>query len=141
MSPDLIGVLIGVPFVAAAIWLFRNRRYEDWAWPATLASLPLYYMAMGALASDSTAVMLELLYGLPYIALGIVLWRRTNPLALVLLGVAWLSHGLYDFFHDVFFVNPGVFAWYPVFCAVVDLAVGGYLILLANSDRLRVDSN
>ena len=98
-------------------------------------------MAMGALASDSSAVMLELLYGLPYIALGIVLWRRTNPLALVLLGVAWLSHGLYDFFHDVFFVNPGVFAWYPVFCAVVDLAVGGYLILLANSDRLRVDSN
>jgi len=46
-----------------------------------------------------------------------------------MLALAWTSHGLYDYYHDFFFVNPGVFSWYPAFCAVVDILVGAYLFL------------
>ena len=128
MSPDFIGVLAGLAFIAPAILLIRKRGYDAWAWPLILASLPLYYMLFGALAGSAELMALELLYGLPFVLIGLLLYRWTFRLALPLLALGWLSHGLYDYFHDVFFVNPGVFSWYPAFCAVIDIVVSAYLL-------------
>ena len=86
-------------------------------------------MLFGMLTMDATVVMLELLYGLPYLCLGLLVWRIKSPFTLLIIALAWLSHGFYDLYHDVFFVNPGVFSWYPIFCGVVDLVVGIYLLV------------
>jgi hypothetical protein len=48
-----------------------------------------------------------------------------------LLAIGWLSHGLYDYYHDFLFVNEGVFSWYPTFCALIDLVIGVYLLASA----------
>ncbi|MEM7002745.1 MAG: hypothetical protein AAF529_18290 [Pseudomonadota bacterium] len=129
MSPDLLGVLIGVVFIVPTIYLIKNKRWDSAAWPLFLVTLPVYYMLFGVLAMDASVVWKEFLYGLPYIATGLVVWRMRSARSLVVIGLAWLSHGLYDFYHDLFFVNPGVFSWYPAFCALVDIAVAGYLFL------------
>ena len=129
MSPDVIGLIIGVIFIVPTIYLIRSRAWDSLAWPAFLITLPVYYMLFGLLAMDGNAIFKELLYGLPYIAIGIALWRMRSRWMIAVVAVAWLSHGLYDFYHDVFFVNPGVFSWYPAFCALVDVAVAIYLLL------------
>ena len=127
MSPELIGLIIGVTFIVPTIYLIRNKGWDSLAWPLFLATLPLYYMLFGVLALDFSVVLKELLYGLPYILTGLVVWRMRSKWTLIVIASAWLSHGFYDFYHDIFFVNPGVFAWYPVFCAFVDIAVALYI--------------
>ena len=129
MSPEIIGLIIGVVFIVPTIYLIRRKAWDSLAWPAFLITLPVYYMLFGVLAMDGDAIFKELLYGLPYIATGLALWRMKSRWMITVVAAAWLSHGLYDFYHDVFFVNPGVFSWYPAFCALVDVAVATYLFL------------
>ena len=128
MSPEMMGVVIGLVFIVPTIYLIRNKRWDSIAWPMFLITLPVWYMLFGVLALDAGVILKELLYGIPYFATGLLVWRMRTPAALLVVAVAWLSHGLYDFYHDVFFVNPGVFSWYPAFCALVDIAVAGYLL-------------
>ena len=99
------------------------------AWPFFLVTLPVYYMLFGVLAMDGTVILTEFLYGLPYILTGLLAWRIRSKAALLVVAIAWLSHGFYDFYHDILFMNPGVFSWYPAFCAIVDVTVAGYLLL------------
>ena len=129
MSPDLIRVLIGVVFIVPTIYFIRHKSWDSVAWPIFLSTLPLYYMLFGVLAMDGAVILQEFLYGVPYIATGLLVWRMRSPWMLIVIALGWLSHGLYDFYHDLFFVNPGVFGWYPAFCALVDVAVAGYLFV------------
>ena len=94
-----------------------------------LITLPVYYMIFGVLAMDGTVILTEFLYGLPYILTGLLAWRMRSKAALLVVAIAWLSHGFYDFYHDILFINPGVFSWYPAFCAIVDVTVAGYMLL------------
>ena len=95
-----------------------------------LITLPVYYMLFGVLAMDGRVILTEFFYGLPYILTGLLAWRMRSKAALLVVAIAWLSHGFYDFYHDILFINPGVFSWYPAFCAIVDVTVVGYLLLL-----------
>ncbi|MCH1492684.1 MAG: hypothetical protein L7T24_09000 [Luminiphilus sp.] len=132
MSPEGIGVVVGVVFTLPTLYALRRTRLESWAWPLLLVSLPVWYAAFGLLAMDVGVMALEILVGLPYIVIGILAWKFKFRFVRYLLGVAWLTHGLYDYFHHDFFINPGVFGWYPSFCAVVDILVGSYLVLTAH---------
>ena len=131
MSPELIGVVIGLAFTLPTIYFVHQQNFDSWAWPLFLVSLPIWYMAFGLIALDGKVMLWEIIVGLPYIATGIFVWKIKFRFAHYVLGIAWLSHGLYDYYHDVFFVNPGVFSWYPAFCAVVDILVGSYIVLTA----------
>ncbi len=129
MSPDLTGFALGVAFIVPAIYFIRVKNIGAWAWPVFLATLPVYYMLFGLLALDGAAITKEFLFGLPYFAIALVAWRFRFAWLRVVIAIAWLSHGFYDYYHDFLFVNPGVFSWYPAFCALVDIAVGGYLLI------------
>ncbi|MEH6910851.1 MAG: hypothetical protein V7459_09690 [Oceanicoccus sp.] len=135
MPAELTGVVIGFAFVIPTIYLARKNAVESWAWPLFLVSLPVWYMLFGMLAMDGATILNEFLYGLPYIATGLITWRFKSGLSYFILAIAWLSHGFYDYYHELLFINAGVFNWYPAFCAVVDLAVGIYL--LASCKHLR----
>ncbi len=130
-------------FILPTIYVIRTQGLDERAWPIILATLPIYYMLFGMLALDVSVVMKELAVGIPYIATGLLVWRMRSRSTLVLIALAWISHGLYDYYHDFFFLNPGVFTWYPVFCAVVDVLVGGYLLLFCRRlvDRQAVETN
>jgi hypothetical protein len=109
-----------------------DRSSENLVYHYYSPTLPLWCMLFGVLAMDSATVLNELIYGLAYILTGLVAWRIKTPLTHVVLAIAWLSHGLYDYYHthhNFLFVNAGVFCWYPAFCAVVDLAAGTYLLV------------
>ena len=86
-------------------------------------------MLFGVLAMDGTVILTEFFLELPSIITGLLAWRMRSKAALLVVAIAWLSHGFYDFYHDILFINPGVFTWYPAFCAIVDVTVAGYLLL------------
>ncbi len=129
MTVELIGAIMGLVFIVPTIYFIRTKRLDDRAWPIFLICLPVFYMLFGVLAMDGSAILKEFLYGLPYIATGLLIWRVRTVTTALLIGLAWLSHGFYDYYHDFFFINPGVFSWYPAFCALIDISVGIYLLL------------
>ncbi len=128
MSPEILGLVIAIIFFVPTILYLRKKRIEAHAWPLFLATLPIYYMLFGVLAWDLNSVLLELIVGMPYILCGLMVWKIESRTSLIIIAFAWMSHGVYDYLHNHIFVNPGVFAWYPSFCAFVDIAVGVYIL-------------
>lgn len=123
----VVGLLTGLATIALA----RQLRGEHWLYALSLVVLPSFYAGF-AWSTGATGIGIrEMLVGLPYLIGGPLLaWLRLRWTA-VIVGVLWLAHGGYDLLHPQLFVNPGVPAWYPVFCAGVDVTVGFYLIGLA----------
>ena len=46
-----------------------------------------------------------------------------------------VAHGLFDFVHGHVISNPGVPAWWPMFCFAYDVTAGVYLAWLLKSSR------
>lgn len=121
------GLAVGVLLIATA----RGLNFESWMYATSLATLPLVYVLFGFLAGSSEVMGMELKFGIPFFTVCMMQLLLRNPWVTALTGIMWLAHGGYDLAHDAFFVNPGVWFWYPVFCAAVDIIVGGYLLYLA----------
>ena len=66
---------------------------------------------------------------LVYISLLFVI--ASARLSAIAVGGLWILHGLYDLTHGLFFTNPGIPGWYPVFCFSVDVVVGAYVLWLS----------
>ena len=88
MSPDLTGIIAAVALLVPTIHVIRSRGFDAWAWPLILATLPVYYMLMGLLAMDGGAIVQELLWGLPYIAVGLFVWRIRSRMALTVVALS-----------------------------------------------------
>ena len=97
-SADVLGVIIGILFIIPTIYFIRTKDWDRVAWPFFLITLPVYYMLFGVLAMDGTAILNEFLYGLPFIITGLLAWRMRSKAALLVVALAWLSHGFYDIY-------------------------------------------
>ena len=127
MIEALVGVAIGVLTIAVA----RFIRGERWLYAIGLLVLPGLYASFALRAGEPALGAREMLYGLPFVVAGLVLAFVSVRRSAALVGAFWILHGLYDLTHGRFFTNPGVPAWYPVFCFSVDVVVGAYLLWLS----------
>lgn len=93
-------------------------------------TLPLVYTAFGFFATEKHAVVMELVFGVPFLCGAILALKFKAKWCLTLLAAFWLAHAGYDIFHDQWLINSGVLAWYPAFCAAVDVTIGAYLLYL-----------
>ena len=134
---DLLGFLLGLGFIVPSFYLSRRWNIDGWFWAAALISLPFFYVGFGLLAHDGAAIRAELIWGAPYILTGALLLisRARSAGALYLLAGFWLVHAAYDVWHDLLFINPGVWEIYPAFCAAIDFSVAAYLVYLARKPR------
>lgn len=127
MLEALIGVAVGVLTIVCA----RIIRGQRWLYSLGLLTLPSLY-ALFALQADEQAVgVKEMIYGIPFIVVGLVFVFVSARLSAVVVGAFWILHGLYDLTHDQFFTNTGVPGWYSVFCFSVDVVVGAYVLWLS----------
>ena len=132
-----LGLFMGTAGALSMLWVVRNKGWDRSAWSLFMMTLPIWYALFGLLAMDASIIATELFYGLPYLLIGFLAWRFASRSWLLIAGLVWLSHAFYDVYHDVFFVNPGVFAWYPTACLVFDLMVGAYLIYIVATYEAR----
>lgn len=133
----LLGAIGGVGFTLSWIWLAKRYNIEGWSYAGGMLLLPLFYVGFALLAPDNQGHLIEqeLLHGLPFFIGGAVLLLWRAPASLYAVAAFWLAHAFYDFGHDLFFINPGVWEIYPAFCAGVDGALGVYLLYLASTKK------
>lgn len=133
MIETVLGLLVGLATIAIA----RRLRAEHWLYALALISLPSLYAGFAWGIGESGIGLQELVVGLPYLIGGLLLALLRGRWSAALVGLLWLAHGGYDLIHPRLFVNPGVPAWYPLFCASVDIVVGLYLLALATQPSRR----
>ena len=127
MLEAIIGAAVGVITIAIA----RAIRGQRWLYSSGLLTLPSLYASFALRIGDAALGIRELVYGIPFFLAGLVFAFVGARRSAMVVGAFWILHGLYDLTHDRFFANPGVPAWYPVFCFSVDAVVGAYLLWLS----------
>lgn len=127
---SVIGALLAlsVSALATVIGFDRDRAF----YPTMTIVIASYYGLFavvggspGALAAESVVI-----GGFVVVA---ALGFRFN---LWLLVAALFGHGVFDFFHGNMVSNPGVPAWWPMFCLTYDITAAGYLTWLLSRSRI-----
>ncbi len=127
----MIAALIGAAVGVLTIVLARFIRGERWLYSVGLLALPGLYALFAFQAGELDIVVTEMIYGIPYVVAGLVFALVGVRQSAIVVGVFWLLHGLYDVVHSQLITNPGVPDGYPVFCFVVDVVIGAYLLWLS----------
>ncbi len=127
MIEALVGAAVGILTIVTARWI----RGERWLYAWGLLTLPALYANFALQAGEQAVGIKEMIYGIPFVVAGLVFAMVSVRRSAVVVGAFWLLHGLYDLVHGQLFTNPGVPAWYPTFCFVVDAVVGAYLLWLS----------
>lgn len=127
----MIEALIGVSVGVLTIILARIIRGQRWLYSLGLLTLPSLYAFFALQAGEQPVSVKEMIYGVPFVGVGLVFVLVSVRQSAVVVGVFWILHGLYDLTHSQFITNAGVPGWYPVFCFSVDVVIGAYLLWLS----------
>lgn len=132
-------VVVGIVIAVYAVIQFRmaNLEKSNWAYPALLATFPIYYWVFAIYASDYDALVFEVAIGIGFLFLAYVAYRLNNFIGLLLLAFGYIGHAVYDSVHGSLFENQGTPLWWPEFCGSVDVLIGVYLAYLAVSMHKR----
>lgn len=135
MSTDALpGFALGLFLAGAAVLAARRFGWEPRVYALSLPALPAVYALFALSVGEVGLAGAELLWGLPYLVLGALAWRR--PLAPSLVAALWLIHAPYDVFHHLLVDNPGVWAIYPSLCAAYDLVMTAAALRRAVAGRV-----
>ncbi len=125
--PFVVGVLLAIAIAALAKF---TRFDEDRSFYATvLVIVASYYVLFAVLGGSSHALVWELAVAFAFstVAIAGALFFPT------LVGAGIMAHGLFDVGHDLIIDNSGVPAWWPTFCASIDIVLGLWVIGLTRS--------
>ena len=126
----IIGVVLGVVVggFATAVGFDRDRSF----YPVVMVVIASYYALFAVMGASTHALLLETLVGAAFIAAAVMGFKSSLWIAAAAIAI----HGLTDFFHTAVIPNPGVPAFWPAFCAGIDLTLAAYLAWLL---RTRLD--
>jgi hypothetical protein len=114
-----IGLAMLVAVFARVVGLDRDRAF----YPTVLVVVASYYGLFAVIGGSPSAIVPESAAMLVFLAAVVFGFRRN--LWLVVAGL--LGHGIFDFFHGQLIANPGVPAWWPMFCLAYDAAAAAIL--------------
>ena len=127
----MVGVLLGI-----AVGLFgtgtgfdRDRSF----YPVIMVVVASYYSLFAVMGASTQTLIVETLVGAAFVAAAVIGFKSS----LWIVVAALMAHGITDFPHTAVIPNPGVPAWWPAFCASIDVAMGGYLAWLLGTGRRR----
>jgi hypothetical protein len=123
----VLALLIGI--FATFIGLDRDRAF----YPTVMIVIALYYALFAVMGGSVQAMLAESIVIVVFVGASIAGFR----MSLWLVVAALAAHGLFDFFHGQLFANPGVPAWWPLFCLSYDVVAAAYLAWLLSRSRVR----
>jgi len=120
----VIGVALAVVvgLFAGALGFDKDRSF----YPVVLIVIAFLYVLFAAIAGSTSAMVVETLPALLFVAAAAVGFKKT--LWIVVGGLA--IHGVFDFIHHGIISNPGVPEWWPAFCLAYDITAAAYLGVL-----------
>lgn len=116
----IVGVVLGlaVGLLTSVVGMDRDRAL----YPAILIVIASYYVLF-AIMGGGAALVPEMGLSAAFV-LAAIIGFRTN---LWIVAAAVVAHGVQDLFHGQLIANAGVPAWWPMFCATIDVVIGFYL--------------
>jgi hypothetical protein len=112
-----IGIVLGVIIaLAGRISGFDKDRSF---YPTILIVIALYYLVFSVIDGRFSIILSESVVIVPFITAALVGAKKSHRLV----AAGLVLHGIYDFFHNVFFINAGVPSWWPPFCFAVDIVL------------------
>ena len=130
MTALLIGVFLAlaVALFAKLVGLDRDRAF----YATVMAVIALLYNLFAVMGGSHRALGLEMI-GSAVFLLAVAVGFRRN---LWIVAGALAAHGVYDWLHPHLFDNPGVPAWWPMFCGAYDVTAAACLArLLSRRDE------
>ena len=126
-----VGALLAfaVGLLATASGLDRDRAF----YPTVTIVIASYYALFAVMGTSTDALVLESVVGAVFLAVAVSGFR--SSLWVVVLALA--AHAVFDLVHSRVISNPGVPAWWPVFCLTYDVTAAAYLAWLLKIDRIR----
>ena len=100
-------------------------------YPVVLVVIASYYALFAVMGGSMGALAVEVGVMAGFVTLAVIGFRRAPWL--VVAGLA--GHGVLDMVHPHLVTNPGVPAWWPMFCMAFDVAAAGYLAVRLLRDR------
>lgn len=127
----LIGVGLGVfVFVfARVVGLDRERAF----YPTVLAVVATYYGLFAVMGNSTEAIIAESMVAALFFAVTAIGFKRN----LWIVAAGLVGHGVFDAVHGHIITNPGMPAWWPMFCGSIDVAMGVGLAWLLLQDKVR----
>lgn len=117
----LIGVVLALATgVFGTVFGFDRERGF---YPVVLVVIASYYALFAVMGGAMGALAVEVGIMVGFVALAVVGFRRAPWLVVAALA----GHGVLDMVHPHLVTNPGVPAWWPVFCMAFDVVAAGYL--------------
>lgn len=117
----LIGLLLSSAVVGLAVIAGFDR--ERVFYPTVLIVIASYYVLFAVMGASGRILFIEIMVAGVFLLFAVLGFKRN----LWLVVAALLGHGVFDFVRPVFIDNRGVPPWWPGFCLVFDLIVGGRL--------------
>ena len=130
MLISLIALAFGVIAAVVVISQFKrlNLDIAKYAYPAFLATLPVYYWVFSIYAGDYSILLDEILFGVIFIFAAFLAYRLSEPIGLLVLGIGFIGHVIYDVAHVMIDSHAEAPSWWPEFCGAADLVIGFYLL-------------
>ncbi len=126
----LVGVVLalGISSFATAVGLDRDRAF----YPTLMIVIASYYGLFAVIGGSVQTLILELAGIATFLLVSIIgfkisLWWVVGALA---------AHGVFDCFHERLIPDPGVPAWWPMFCLTFDVTAAAYLSWLLGRSRV-----
>jgi pimeloyl-ACP methyl ester carboxylesterase len=113
------GMALAVAWIATWIGFDRDRAF----YPVVLIVVASYYDLFAAIGGSPSALGVETLLFAGFFALGMIGFRTS----LWVVVAALFAHGALDLIHGRVISNPGVPAWWPMFCLAYDWTAATYL--------------
>jgi RsiW-degrading membrane proteinase PrsW (M82 family) len=136
----IMDVLAGFLAALAILGLGKATRQADTIpfYSTVLIVIALVYVLFAVMAGRASTIIAE--SGIAAVFVGLAVggarWERVRA-AGVLVAVGLVAHGAYDLVRDALITNAVVPGWWPVFCGVVDVVLGGWLGTCAVTNRLK----
>jgi hypothetical protein len=120
----MIGVVLAglVSVFARLVGLDRDRAF----YPTVMIVNASYYVLFAVMGGSVHALLVETLVMALFSFAAVVGFKRN----LWLVAGALAGHGVFDLVHGYLVTNPGVPAWWPLFCLAYDVVAAGFLAWL-----------
>jgi len=119
---------LAVAGLAVSLGLDRERAF----YPPVLIVIASYYVLFALMAPTGHVLGIEIAVASGFL-LCAVIGYKTN---LWLIAIATMGHGAFDIIHYFLIENPGVPRWWPAFCSIIDVILGGLLVVRLMGRRI-----
>jgi hypothetical protein len=125
-------IIAGLSATIAIIGLgYATRQGRSLAfYGSVLIVIALVYVLFAVMAGAPRTIVIESAIAVVFIAVAMIATRwGTVRTAGWLLAAGLAAHGVYDLAHSAVVSNPVVPPWWPLFCGVVDLLLGAWILV------------